>query len=111
MFKTSIDNSLTRGNKAEILGWIPKPAPNYSAGISFASGYVAPAAGFIVLAAIRKNDSQNYGYVNGQLVYRNMQAGSGADSSSGTAIVDKGDTITFSGTGIDTARFYPFKGA
>ena len=99
-------SSVASSFKEQSLGW---GTPNWNAGVSFSSGFVAPSAGFVVIASIRGNNSQNYGYVNGVVFFRNLQASSGADSASGTAIVSKGDVITYSGN-ADVRVFYPFKG-
>jgi len=94
------------GVKNSIISFI---MPNYGAGVSISSGYVAPKSGYVSFFSQGDNGSGSYGYINGREVYvRNI--GITSFSRSG-AFCNKGDTITFSGGQQKNAIFYPCKGA
>lgn len=52
-----VNNSLTRGNKAEIVGW---GMPNWEAGIEIAANYTAPSNGWIFASGSIGNDGTVY---------------------------------------------------
>lgn len=99
-----INNSLTRGNKAEIVGWV---MPDYSSGITATittDGFIAPTDGLFVLAWNNGN-TQNGISINGVdpqyqwKLYLDCQY-----------LVSKGDIITFSAGGSINVKFFPLKG-
>ena len=80
--------------------------PDYTAGISITSGYVAPKAGFIGLSQLLYNSRSSLS-INNVAIY-------GASVSQVWTVLDitfpvaKGDVITFSNIGV---TFYPCRGA
>ena len=81
--------------------------PDYSAGISFSNGSVAPTDGWVYCHG-RQHESYWYGYINGKSVA--YGGGTGWAASSGFIPIAKGETFTIH-VGEGGAIFYPCKGA
>ena len=80
--------------------------PDYTAGISITSGYVAPKAGFIGLSQLLYNSRSSLSINNVQIYIASVsQVWTVLDI---TFPVAKGDVITFSNIGV---TFYPCRGA
>jgi hypothetical protein len=75
--------------------------PDYSAGISITSGYVAPSTGFII-GSMRVDETYGYVYVNGVEV--GFSGGQNWTAGCCSAYVQKGDVITFNQFPV---KFYP----
>jgi hypothetical protein len=84
--------------------------PDYTAGINFSSGYVAPSAGwvFAYLGGI-ESTATGYLYINGVVAGMNYCTDGGFTYNSQYALVDKGDVIT--ADRVNTLTFFPLKGA
>lgn len=92
--------------KQTIDGW---GIPNYSAGISISSGYVATSNGFVT---IRRGTGSAYVYlyVNGIQVDSN-ESNTSNEGGTLSAFVQKGATVTWTTTNITgTPTFYPLIG-
>lgn len=87
--------------KSTIIGW---GMPDYSAGISVSSGFVAPSRGLYRHFGINVSGET---FVNGVRVdYFAWRSGDWAGHAGCTLLLDKGDIITGS---TPQAKFYPFK--
>lgn len=86
--------------------------PDYSAGISISSGYIAPSVGVVYFDWWQNGQASSTRTVsiNGKRVGYGYFWGGGGNGggSSMYALAGKGDTITF--TSMDTHIFYPLKG-
>ena len=114
----TINNSLTRANKKEIVGW---GLPDYSARIDLATGttektYQAPSKGWIGYGFLMQGNETGYVKVNDVTIISNKPAGGNYfDFVSGLIPVDKNDVIKYysnqaSGE-FNNFQFYPVKGA
>ena len=97
-----INNNLTRGNKAEIVGW---GMPDYSKSFTISSGYVTNTDGYFegVCASVNNYKITIDGVVMVDRGYSNTQVGFPF-----SIAVPSGKTITFSS--IQIAKFIPCKG-
>lgn len=101
-------SNVTATGKATAVGW---GIPDYTAGISFVSGYAIPKSGIIVcytnVGSYRKLKLK----INGITVYNEVPDVSGTNQRYYTPsfIVGSGDIITFE-ENITNGTFYPFKG-
>ena len=90
-----------------IEGVLEYVSPDYSAGYSISSGFVAPSAGWCYFRGNQDHTSTvNVGGVGIEVSY---DSGDGQSRGSLSLFVDKGTTVTsFSNIGV--AKFYPCKG-
>lgn len=101
-------NNITSTGKETVVGW---GVPDYSAGISFSSGYTIPKSGIIVCYTNTGSYRKLRLKINGITVYNEVPDVSGSNQRFWTPpfIVDSGDIITFE-ENITNGTFYPFKG-
>jgi hypothetical protein len=96
--------------KANIMDYV---APNYTAGYSISSGFIAPSAGWIACYGTSGEGSHTAWYVDGAEVFRDDQSWgggrAGGQGSRSIAFIEKGSVVTRSGQD-NTAMFYPCKG-
>lgn len=110
--KKTIDNSLNRGNKSEIVGW---GMPDYSATVSsVGNNYKAPSDGIFWFSINNSNSSRNIGIIpNGsnQVVFYNAYNSYGS-AGGFPVILAKGDKIIITETtaGLSGSYFVPLKG-
>lgn len=108
---TCIDNSLTRGNKAEISEW---SMADFSAGVNMTQPYTAPSAGYVYIQSHEQAATWSGAIsVNGNGVFYQTTGNSNTQSWGSAFIpVSKGDIITWVyNRGTDKNIFYPLKGA
>lgn len=96
---------LLEKDQGAIVDWA---TPDYAAGISIASGFVAPVTGWIYSKAYGVDQCINKFYINGIEVFEVYREH--MDTAPVTIFIGKGDTLTYSG-GTITPVFYPCKGA
>lgn len=100
--KKTIDNSLNRGNKTEIVAW---GMPDYSAGVSKSGTWTAEYAGIYSIRFGNVTNQEGAILVNGQQFYgrcRNLE-----EVQTIWAPIPKGATVTLQVANI-SAIFYPF---
>ena len=100
---SSYIENFPKNYKSTIIGW---GIPDYTAGVSVSSGFVAPCLGLYRHYGI---DVSGNVYVNGvQVDLFVWHKGSWAAHAGCTLLLDKGDIITITGD-TPAANFYPFK--
>ena len=106
--KLNLDNA-TAETKNGITTW---GLPNYTAGISFGSGYTAPRNGVIrVRATANNSNSWDAAYINGVEVYSFKHNDGYAMTVDSIIPISKGDVVTTNSNRFDVLIFYPLKGA
>ena len=104
------DVSLSSEFKELILSCI---APDYKAGYSISSDFIAPSAGWIACYGTSGEGSHTAWYVDGAEVFRDDQGWgggrAGGQGSRSMAFIEKGSVVTRSGNN-NNAMFYPCKG-
>jgi hypothetical protein len=96
----------TQGFKDMAIAW---GMPDYSAGISIPSGYVAPCSGYVVIVR-GGGSSKVYLYIDGVQV-DSIESNISNEGGSLNAFVGRGSTVTWSTGNITGATFFPLKGA
>lgn len=102
---TRVANSIDRtvaSDRETVVGW---GMPDYSAGVSVSSGYIAVSDGWIKNRRVNNNGTFNLS-INGITMYDWTTSGAWYAVDPGLHPVKKGDVIKFNGIGI----FYPCKG-
>jgi hypothetical protein len=88
-------------------------APNYAAGYSISSGFIAPSAGWVACYGTSGEGSYTTWNADGAEIFRNDQTRGGGRAGQvvmrSMAYVEKGSVITRNGEN-NTAMFYPCKG-
>ncbi|MDY3907269.1 MAG: hypothetical protein SOZ42_01270, partial [Candidatus Enterosoma sp.] len=94
--------------KSTIVGW---GMPDYSAGITIPSGYIANRKGLATVSMNGTAHVTNSIYINGIRIGYAAATNQYQESPVSVQIpLDVGDTITWVGTSEVTAMFFPFKG-
>lgn len=102
--EANLEAKLDNGDKLEIVAWV---TPDFTAGVSLSTNFVAPSIGWIIGNNGLARDSVCINYVNGMEIAR--ESGDYADIQ---ILINKGDTFTCtSGADLSRIKFYPCKGA
>lgn len=88
--------------------------PNFSRGFAIGSGWVASSSGWLAIRTSSSADSSTYCYINGQLIYSNIQSRgdrrAGFMQTCGMVYISKGQTFSVGDNGFQGCTFYPVIG-